>query len=309
MATIAVLIPCYNEEATIVKVVTDFRKVLPDAQVYVYDNNSTDRSVELAREAGATVRSEPNQGKGNVVRRMFREVEADCYIMVDGDDTYPADNAAKMSTLILEANYDMVIGDRLSSTYFTENKRAFHNAGNLLVRRLINSLFKSRVKDVMTGYRAFSRIFVKGFPVLAQGFEIETEMTVHAVDKHFAVKEIPIEYRDRPSGSISKLNTYRDGAKVLGTIFNLFMDYHPLTFFGIVAILFFASGLGLFLPVFFDYMETGLVERFPTLIVSVGLAIASLLACCVGLILKVVKKKQKQLYMVMLNTLSSGKGR
>ncbi len=305
MPDIAVLIPCYNEEATIVKVVSDFKQVLPEAVIYVYDNNSKDESVSLAASAGAVVKREPNQGKGNVVRRMFREVEADCYIMVDADDTYPAEHAKEMCDLVLNASYDMVIGDRLSSTYFTENKRAFHNAGNRLVRYLINSLFKSDIKDVMTGYRAFSRTFVKGFPVLAKGFEIETEMTVHAVDKHFAVKEIPIGYRDRPAGSVSKLNTYRDGVKVLSTIFNLFMDYHPLSFFGIVSIVLFAVGLGLFIPVFSAYLETGLVERFPTLIVSVGLAISSLLAISVGVILKVVKKKQKQLYMVLANMLES----
>ena len=228
--TIAVLIPCYNESQTITKVVSAFRTALPEATVYVYDNNSTDGTDELARAAGAVVRYERRQGKGNVIRSMFRQIEADCYLMVDGDDTYPAEHARQMCDLVLEQQADMVIGDRLSATYFTENSRAFHNMGNRLVRKLINSLFGSHIHDIMTGYRAFSRLFVKSFPVLSKGFEIETEMTIHAVDKNFLIREIPVEYRDRPEGSVSKLNTYADGMKVLGTIFKLYKDYKPMAF-------------------------------------------------------------------------------
>lgn len=305
MSKVAVLIPCYNEELTIGKVINDFRHTLPEAEIYVYDNNSTDATASIARSAGAIVRYEHNQGKGNVMRRMFREIEADCYIIVDGDDTYPADNAKQMVDYILDESYDMIIGDRLSSTYFRENKRAFHNFGNVLVKKIINSLFKSEIHDVMTGYRAFSKVFIKGFPILARGFEIETEMTIHAVDKNFAIKEIPIEYRDRPHGSVSKLRTYTDGAKVLGTIFNLFMDYRPLAFFGVTSLIFLLSAIILFIPVFIDYLETGIVERFPTLIVSVTFAICFLLSISVGIILKVIGKKHKQLYMILINTIKS----
>ena len=228
---VAVLIPCYNEAGTIEKVIRDYRGVLPDADIYVYDNNSTDGTDEIAARAGAIVRHEYKQGKGNVIRTMFREIEADCYLMIDGDDTYPAENAPDMVRLILEKKADMVNGDRLSSTYFTENKRPFHNLGNVMVRGLINRLFHTKVNDIMTGYRAFSRDFVKTFPILSQGFEIETEMTIHAVDKNFLIREIPVEYRDRPEGSVSKLNTYADGMKVLGTIFKLYKDYKPMAFF------------------------------------------------------------------------------
>lgn len=305
METIAVLIPCYNEEQTIGKVVRDFRESLPGATIYVFDNNSSDQTAKNAISAGAMVRKEPNQGKGHVLRRMFRDIDADCYILVDGDDTYPADRSKEMVDMVLKNNYDMVIGDRLSSTYFSENKRAFHNFGNVLVKKLINWLFKTNIHDVMTGFRAFSRTFVKGFPVLSKGFEIETEMTIHAVDKQFAIKELPIDYKDRPAGSVSKLRTYSDGAKVLGTIFNLFMDYRPLIFFGLNALVFLLVSLLLFIPVFFEYLETGLVERFPSLIVSVTFGICSLLSISVGLILKVVGKKHKQLYMIMLNNLNS----
>ncbi|WP_422479459.1 glycosyltransferase family 2 protein [Pleomorphochaeta sp. DL1XJH-081] len=305
MSKVAVLIPCFNEELTIGKVINDFRRTLPEADIYVYDNNSTDATVSIARSAGAIVRYEHNQGKGNVMRRMFREIEADCYVIVDGDDTYPADNAKQMVDYILNENYDMIIGDRLSSTYFSENKRAFHNFGNVLVRKIINYLFKSDIHDVMTGYRAFSKTFIKGFPILARGFEIETEMTIHAVDKNFAIKEIPIEYRDRPHGSVSKLRTYTDGAKVLGTIFNLFMDYRPLVFFGVTSLIFLVMAVILFLPVFIEYLETGIVERFPTLIVSVTFGICFLLSISVGIILKVIGKKHKQLYMILMNNIKS----
>ena len=230
MPKIAVLIPCYNESKTISKVVSDYKYALPTADIYVYDNNSKDDTDKIASEAGAIVRYERRQGKGNVIRTMFREIDADCYIMIDGDDTYPAENAAEMCRLVLEEKVDMVIGDRLSSTYFEENKRPFHNFGNSLVRGLINRLFHANVKDIMTGYRAFSKPFVKHFPVLSQGFEIETEMTIHALDKNFYIREVPVQYRDRPEGSVSKLNTYSDGAKVLMTIARLFGEYKPFLF-------------------------------------------------------------------------------
>ena len=301
MEKIAVLIPCYNEEKTIKKVVEDWKKELPEATIYVYNNNSTDRTVEIAKEAGAIVRNEYQQGKGNVIRRMFREIDAQCYIMIDGDDTYPAENARHMVDLVLNKGVDMVIGDRLSSTYFTENKRPFHNLGNRMVRGLINKFFKSNVKDIMTGYRAFSRVFVKSFPVLSKGFEIETEMTIHALDKNFLLEEIPVTYRDRPEGSESKLNTFSDGFKVLKTIANLFRDYRPMTFFGFFSAIFDLTALGLFITVLMEYFETGLVERFPTLIVSGVLAMIGILLWVCGLILQVITKKHRQLYELMLN--------
>ena len=296
MDKIAVLIPCYNEAKTIEKVVEDFRHALPGATIYVYDNNSTDGTGELAKKAGAVVRPEHMQGKGNVIRRMFREVDAMCYVLVDGDDTYPAESAPEMAALVLEEQADMVIGDRLSSTYFTENKRPFHNFGNVLVRKLINGLFKARVNDIMTGYRAFSREFVKGFPVLSKGFEIETEMTIHAVDKNFKLVEIPVQYRDRPAGSVSKLNTISDGAKVLKTVFTLFKDYKPFLFFSILALVLFAVSLAFFLPVLIEYFRTGLVPRIPTLIVAIGLMVSALLSFFVGIMLDVIVKKNKQQY-------------
>lgn len=234
---IAVLIPCYNESKTIKKVVSDYKKVLPEADIYVYDNNSSDGTDKIASESGAIVRYERKQGKGNVIRSMFQDIEADCYIMVDGDDTYPAENAREMCDLVLNDGIDMVIGDRLSSTYFQENKRPFHNMGNKLVRNLIEMMFKTNIKDIMTGYRAFSYKFVKTFPVLSKGFEIETEMSIHAVDKNFTLKEIPVMYRDRPEGSVSKLNTYKDGLKVLKTIGTLFKEYKPALFFNIIALI------------------------------------------------------------------------
>ena len=265
---IAVLIPCYNESKTIEKVIKDYKKALPEADIYVYDNNSSDDTDKIAKKAGAIVKYEHRQGKGNVIRTMFKEIDADCYLMIDGDDTYPAENAREMCNYVLEDNVDMVIGDRLSSTYFEENKRPFHNTGNKLVRGLINSLFKSNVRDIMTGYRAFSYDFVKTFPVLSKGFEIETEMTIHALDKNMQLKEIPIEYRDRPEGSVSKLNTFSDGFKVLKTIGRLFKEYKPTIFFGLIGLLFLLISLGFGIPVFVDYFKTGLVERFPTLIFS-----------------------------------------
>lgn len=306
MSTVAVLIPCYNEEMTIEKVIKDYRKALPQADIYVYNNNSKDRSVEIVsslmkEDAQLILRNEYRQGKGNVIRSMFRDIDADCYLMIDGDDTYPPENAAAMVSCVLKGEADMVIGDRLSSTYFTENKRPFHNFGNILVRKLINRLFRSQVNDIMTGYRAFSKTFVKGFPVLSKGFEIETEMTIHAIDKNFLLKEIPVNYRDRPEGSTSKLDTYGDGFKVLKTIFSLFKDYKPLSFFGFAALFFFIITLILFIPILIEFYKTGLVPRFPTLIVSVTLGIISLLSFSVGVILDVIVKKHKQLYELLQN--------
>ena len=300
---IAVLIPCYNESKTIAKVVKDYKKALPEADIYVYDNNSSDHTDEIAKKAGAIVKYEYKQGKGNVIRSMFKQIDADCYLMIDGDDTYPAENAREMCEYVLDGKADMVIGDRLSSTYFTENKRPFHNFGNVLVRKLINSLFKSKVKDIMTGYRAFSYDFVKTFPVLSKGFEIETEMTIHALDKNFLLKEIPVEYRDRPAGSVSKLNTFSDGFKVLKTIARLFKEYKPNLFFGLIGLLFLIISLGFGIPVFVDYFKTGLVPRFPTLIFAGFMLMISVLSFVCGIILEVVVKKHRQLFeLVLINT-------
>ena len=305
MPKIAVLIPCYNESQTIAKVVRDYRQALPDATIYVYDNNSIDGTDEIARAAGAIVRYEYRQGKGNVIRTMFRDIDADCYLMIDGDDTYPAENAREMCDLILSGAADMVIGDRLSSTYFTENKRPFHNVGNVMVRKFINMFWrpKNPILDVMTGYRAFSPLFVKSFPVLSKGFEIETEMTIHALDKNFLLKSVPVNYRDRPAGSESKLNTYVDGAKVIMTIFNLYRDYKPLQFFGAIALILSLVALILFLPVFFQYLETSLVPRFPTLIVSGFLMLASLLSFACGLILDTIAKNNRKTFELHMNLL------
>ena len=301
MKKTAVLIPCYNEAITIKKVVSDFKKVLPDADIYVYDNNSTDNTDKIAEKAGAIVRYEYRQGKGNVVRSMFRDIDADCYIMVDGDDTYPAENAKQMEELVLSNKADMVIGDRLSSTYFKENKRPFHNSGNVLVRWFINTLFKTKLKDIMTGYRAFSRSFVKGFPILSKGFEIETEMTIHALDKNFRLVEIPIEYRDRPAGSVSKLNTFKDGFKVLMMIKTLFKEYKPRAFFNILSFISFVVGIVLNIPPFAEYFKTGLVTKFPSLIVGGFFIVVSLLLMATGILLEVIAKKHKQLYELYLN--------
>jgi len=301
MDKIAVLIPCYNEAKTIEKVVKDYKKALPEATIYVYDNNSSDKTAEIAKKAGAVVRHEYKQGKGNVVRSMFRQIKAECYLMIDGDDTYPAENAREMCDLILEKKADMVIGDRLSSTYFTENKRPFHNLGNKLVRFCINFLFKNKVKDIMTGYRAFSLEFVKGFPVLSKGFEIETEMTIHAVDKNYRLVEVPVNYKDRPEGSESKLNTYKDGAKVLKTIAVLFKEYKPAAFFNIIAFIFLIFALCLGIPVVTEFYQTGLVPRFPTLIVASIFLVISLLLWICGVILQVIVKKHKQLYEILMN--------
>ncbi len=301
MDKIAVLIPCYNEASTIGKVVRDFREVLPEAVIYVYDNNSTDQTAVLAREAGAVVRQEHRQGKGNVIRTMFRDVDAQCYLMVDGDDTYPAEYARQMADAVLLDHADMVVGDRLSSTYFTENKRPFHNVGNVLVRKLVNWFFHGQIVDIMTGYRAFSRLFVKSYPTLSRGFEIETEMSIHALDKNFYLVNVPVDYRDRPEGSQSKLNTYTDGAKVLMTIFRLVKDYKPLAFFTTVAAILTVIAAVLFVPVFWEYLETGLVARFPTLIVAGFIFLGGLLTFCCGLILDTVIKKDRQNFELWLN--------
>lgn len=295
----AVLIPCYNEAMTIEKVVADFRRELPYATIYVYDNNSTDSTAEIARRAGAIVKREYRQGKGNVVRSMLRDIDADCYLMVDGDDTYPAESAREMCRLV-EDGADMVIGDRLSSTYFTENKRPFHNEGNRLVRFLINRIFHSDIHDIMTGYRALSRTFAKNFPIISRNFEIETEMTIHALDKNFLIRELKIDYRDRQEGSHSKLNTYLDGMKVVATVFMMFRDYRPLKFFSLVSALLLLLAILMFIPVFIEYMQTGLVPRFPTLIVSGFIGIASLLTFFCGVVLEVMTKKHRQLYELML---------
>lgn len=294
MDKIAVLIPCYNEEKTIAKVVRDAKAALPEAVVYVYDNNSTDRTVEIALKEGAVVRHEYMQGKGNVIRRMFREIEASCYIMVDGDDTYPMEYAPEMAEKVLTKNSDMVVGDRLSSTYFTENKRPFHNMGNSLVRSSINRLFNCDVKDIMTGFRAFSYGFVKTFPVLSKGFEIETEMTIHAVYNHMQIDNVIVEYRDRPEGSVSKLNTYADGFRVLGTIFRLYRDYKPFGFFSIFAMLLAVVSILFFIPVLLEFLATGEVLKFPTLIVCGFVMLAAIQAFFAGLMLSNMAMKNRR---------------
>ena len=294
MDTIAVLIPCYNESKTIEIVVKDFQNVLPEAVIYVYDNNSTDNSAQIAADAGAVVRHEYQQGKGNVIRRMFREIDAECYIMVDGDDTYPAESAREMADKVLTRHVDMVVGDRLSSTYFEENKRPFHNFGNSLVKGSINLLFKSDIKDIMTGYRAFSYQFVKTFPILSRGFEIETEMSIHAIDKNLFVENVVIEYRDRVEGSESKLNTYSDGMKVLLTIVRLFRNYKPMQFFSLVSLFLTLISVGFFIPVLIDYINTGLVERFPTLIVCGFTFLTAIISLFSGLILANIRQKDRQ---------------
>ncbi len=294
MDEIAVLIPCYNESKTIEKVVTEFKEALPNAVIYVYDNNSSDGTDEIAKKAGAVVRYEHQQGKGNVIRRMFSEIDAKCYIMVDGDDTYPATNVKEMADKILIDRADMVVGDRLSSTYFKENKRPFHNFGNSLVRGSINMLFKSDIKDIMTGYRAFSYRFVKTFPVLSKGFEIETEMSIHAVDKNMYVENVVIDYRDRPEGSSSKLNTYSDGFKVLRTIARLFRTYRPGRFFGIISLILVLLALIFIIPVVIEFVQTGLVPRFPTLIVCGFAVIAAIQSFFSGQILKTIYQKNRQ---------------
>lgn len=303
MDKIAVLIPCFNESQTIEKVVSDWKRELPEAVIYVYDNNSSDNTADLATKAGAVVRHEYSQGKGNVIRRMFREIDAQCYIMVDGDDTYPAEYGKQMANLVLKKRTDMVVGDRLSSTYFDENKRPFHNFGNCIVRGSINRLFKTDIRDIMTGYRAFSYLFVKSFPVLSKGFEIETEMSIHAVDKNMQISNIIIEYRDRPEGSESKLNTYSDGFKVLKTIGRLYKNYKPMNFFGILSLLLIIIAAILFVPIFVTYVQTGLVPRFPTLIASGFIVLAALQSFFSGMILDTFAQKNRQEFESELNTM------
>ena len=307
MKKIAVLIPCYNESKTIAKVVADYHAVLLDADIYVYDNNSVDGTDVIAKNAGAIVCYEYRQGKGNVIRSMFRDIDADCYLMIDGDDTYPAENAQEMCQLVLDGKADMVIGDRLSSTYFEENKRAFHGFGNVLVRKFINTFFvkqhNEKIIDVMTGYRAFSKMFVKTFPVLSKGFEIETEMTIHALDKNLMVRSVPVQYRDRPVGSVSKLNTYSDGFKVIMTIFRLYRNYKPIRFFGWIAIFLAIISLGLFAPVLQEYLTTGLVPRFPTLIVSSVMMLTAFLSVVCGLILETQNAKDRQFFELQMNVI------
>lgn len=305
MDKIAVLIPCYNESKTIEKVVTDFKRELPEATIYVYDNNSTDGTDKIAEAAGAVVRYEYQQGKGNVIRRMFRDIDAECYIMTDGDDTYPAEYAREMADKVLYRNVDMVVGDRLSSTYFEENKRPFHNFGNSIVRNSINSLFKSDIKDIMTGYRAFSYMFVKTFPVLSKGFEIETEMSIHAVDKNLFVENVVIDYRDRPEGSESKLNTYSDGFKVLRTIFRLFKNYKPMQFFSLLALVLAIISMAFFAPVFVTFLKTGVVDKMPTLIVSGFTMLAAIQSLFSGLILATITQKNRQDFEMQLMNMKS----
>ncbi|SEK85051.1 MULTISPECIES: glycosyltransferase family 2 protein [unclassified Butyrivibrio] len=309
MDKIAVLIPCYNEEQTIEKVIKDSKAALPDAVIYVYDNNSTDRTSEIAKANGAVVRHEYVQGKGNVIRRMFREIDAECYVMVDGDDTYPMDAAPGMCSLVLEKNADMVVGDRLSSTYFTENKRPFHNFGNSLVRGSINRLFDCDIRDVMTGFRAFSYEFAKTFPVLSTGFEIETEMTIHAVNNHMQIENYIIEFRDRPAGSESKLNTYSDGMRVLMTIARLYRDYKPMGFFSIVSLILAVVSLVFFIPIFAEYLETGLVAKFPTLIVCGFVMLAAVLSLFAGMILHNLTINHRREFEMRLISLHSEKKR
>lgn len=294
MDKIAVLIPCYNESQTVGKVVEDWKRELPEATIYVYDNNSSDDTAEIAENAGAVVRYEYQQGKGNVIRRMFREIDAECYVMIDGDDTYPAEFGRQMVSKVLERGVDMVVGDRLSSTYFEENKRPFHNFGNSLVRGAINRLFKSNIRDIMTGYRAFSYQFAKTFPVLSKGFEIETEMSIHAVEKNMLVENVIIEYRDRPEGSESKLNTYSDGMRVLATIARLYKNYKPFRFFGMLALLLLIISAAMFVPVLATYIRTGLVPNFPTLIVSGFVALTAIQSLFAGLILTTLAEKDRQ---------------
>ncbi|MDT8716309.1 glycosyltransferase [Clostridium sp. 19966] len=301
---VAIIIPCYNEELTIKKVISDFRRELPDADIYVYDNNSKDNTYEIAKDSGAIVKKEFRQGKGNVVRSMFRDIDADCYVMVDGDDTYPAEFVHSLIEPIKNKEANMVIGDRLSNgTYKNENKRAFHNMGNLMVRGLINKLFSSDIYDIMTGYRSFDKEFVKSMPVLSSGFEIETEISIHALDKKFIIKEIPIDYRDRPEGSVSKLNTFNDGIKVLKTVFTLFKDYKPLIFFTFWTIIFFILGLLAGTPVIIEFLETHFISKMPSAILAVGLIILSMLSLICGLILDTVVKQQKRTYELYLNLL------
>ncbi len=304
-ARLAILIPCYNEAATIAKVVADFKSAAPDAVVYVYDNNSTDDSANLAAEAGAVVVKEYRQGKGFVVRSMFRDIDADCYLMVDGDDTYPAEDTLSLAALVESGEADMVVGDRLSSTYFTENTRQFHGFGNRLVRFLVNRIFRSNVHDIMSGCRAFSRQFVRSFPVLSGGFEIETEMTIHALDRNFLIREVPIAYRDRTAGSESKLSTFSDGVRVLSTIVELFRDYRPLQFFMLISVVLLLVSIAFFIGPLDEYLRTGYVRKVPTLVVSIALGISAMLSLVSGIILDSIRTHSRQFYELALTALSS----
>lgn len=305
----AVLIPCYNEELTIKKVILNFKKALPKADIYVYDNNSTDNSYEIAKDTGAIVKREYRQGKGNVVRSMFRDIDADCYILVDGDDTYPAEASKEIEELILSKKADMVIGDRLSSTYFEENKRRFHNSGNKLVRKLINTIFNSDISDIMTGMRGFSYEFVKSFPISSKEFEIETEMTIFALNHNFLIKELPIEYRDRMDGSESKLNTFSDGYKVISLLFGLFRDIRPLFFFSLVTlVLLIIAGL-YFFPILIDFYRTGFVEKVPTLITVGVVAIVAVIIFFTGVVLHVIRKQHDENFEHHLNLIAQNKKR
>ncbi|MDR2646766.1 MAG: glycosyltransferase family 2 protein [Oscillospiraceae bacterium] len=305
MDEIAVLIPCYNEALTVAQVVKDYKAALPNAVVYVYDNNSSDGTAEIAAAAGAVVRREYAQGKGNVVRRMFREIDAKVYVMTDGDDTYPAESAPEMVRVALERQADMVIGDRLSSTYFTENKRRFHNFGNVLVRGGINTFFGCDVRDIMTGMRVFSRQFVKTFPVLSQGFEIETEMTIHCVDKNLRLETVVVDYRDRPAGSVSKLSTVKDGVKVLRMILVMVKNYKPFAFFSSLAAILLLVAIGCFIPVLLDFIHTGLVPRMPTLIMSVFFGLAAVQSFFGGMILDNICRKNRQDFEMLLQKIAS----
>lgn len=298
---VAVIIPCFNEELTIAKVVEDFGRILPDADIYVYNNNSTDSTASIAREHGAIIRNEPRQGKGNAVRQAFRDIDADYYVMIDGDDTYPAEAVHEMLEPLIRGEADMVIGDRLSNmSYHAENKRAFHSFGNNLVRSLISMFYGVKYNDIMTGYRAFNRVFVKSFPILSKGFEIETELSIHCIDKNWRIVEIPIDYRDRPEGSVSKLSTFSDGFKVLMTIMTLFKDYKPLALFSVVGALFSLIGLVFGITVVIDFAQTGLVERLPTAILAVALVFCGLLSLACGLILDTTVKGYRKQYELML---------
>lgn len=302
---IAVLIPCYNEELTVEKTVSDFKRVLPNADIYVYNNNSKDRTKELALKVGAIVKDEYRQGKGTVVRSMFRDIDADVYIMVDGDDTYPAEEVEGLITPVLEGKADMVIGDRLSSTYYTENKRPFHNFGNSLVKGLINFLFKSDLNDIMTGYRSFSKKFVKCMPVMSDGFQIETEMTIFALTNNMQVVNVPITYRDRPEGSESKLNTFSDGFKVLLTLFNLFKDNRPFLFFGSISIVIFIIGLLIGIPVINEFIKTAYITKVPSAILAAALMLNAFLMFSVGIILDAIKNEKRYLFECHMNDVMS----
>ena len=301
MSKIAIIIPCFDEGLTIANVISDCKKFLPEAEIYVCDNNSTDNTAKIAEESGAIIKYEKRQGKGNVIRKMFREIDADCYVMVDGDLTYPMNCVQHMCNLVLKDNIDIVIGDRLSTTYFNKNKRPFHNLGNRLVRFIINKIFRSNIKDVMSGYRVMNRFFVKSFPALSEGFEIETEMTIHALDRKFTIMEIPIDYNERPEGSFSKLNTFSDGFLVLRTIFSLFKNYKPFYFFSIISFILFAISIILFVPIFVEFLKIGKVPRYPTLIVSGVIATMSLIMWICGIILQTMVRKHNEIYEIMLN--------